>query len=58
MTDLTASDAAKLEMNARGYRFDATLDAATDLLDAGDIEAWQKLPPQVQDLGPTTFNRT
>ncbi len=51
MTDLTPSDAAKLEMNARGYRYDPVLDAAADLLDAGDLEGWRKLPPQVRDLG-------
>ena len=49
--DTAASDAAKLALNARGYRPDPVLDHAADLIDAGDIEGWKKLPPQVQDLG-------
>ncbi len=47
-TDLSASELAKLQMNARGYRFDATLDAAADLFHT-DLEAWKRLPPVLQD---------
>ncbi len=42
------SQAARLEINARLYRFDATLEAAADLFDQ-DVAAWQKLPILLQD---------
>jgi len=43
-----ASRLARLELNARGYRPDKTLDAAADLIE-NDMTAWMKLPLVVQD---------
>ena len=42
------SHRARLEINARLYRFDATLEAAADLFDQ-DVAAWQRLPVLLQD---------
>ncbi len=39
------TQAARLELNARGHRFDAGLDRVADLMDAGDYAAWSTLPP-------------
>ncbi len=42
------SDAARLELNARHYEYDPTLDAAADLLDQGPA-AWRDLHPLLVD---------
>jgi len=47
-TDHLDSDAARLELNARGFKYDATLEAAADLYDT-DVAAWQQLPVELQD---------
>ncbi len=39
---------AKLELNARLYRYDKTLDDAANLFDS-DVAAWQRLPLIVRD---------
>jgi len=46
--DLIDPAAARLEIAARSYRFDATLDAAADLFDR-DPQAWLRLPVVLQD---------
>ncbi len=38
----------RLAFNARGFTYDAILDAAADLFDT-DPKAWQELPVHVQD---------
>lgn len=43
MFDQIASDNARLELNARGYRYDPVLDPAADKLDRGP-EAWKDMP--------------
>ncbi len=45
------SDRARLEGNARLFHFDADLEHVADLMDAGDVDAWTKLPLIVQDRG-------
>ncbi len=46
---MTTHDPGRLELNARGYKFDPVLDRAADLFDS-DLEAWKQLPVHVQDL--------
>ena len=48
MTGPLDSQLAKLELNARGHRFDAHLDRCADLIDT-DYEAFTRLPVLVQD---------
>lgn len=46
--EVVNSTAAKLEMNARPFSFDAHLDRAADLFDT-DPQAWLKLSVDLQD---------
>lgn len=48
MTEPVESQMAKLEMNARWFSFNPTLDKAADLFDS-DPQAWAQLPVIVQD---------
>jgi hypothetical protein len=41
------NDRARLEINARAYRYDPVLDRAADLIDS-DREAWNRLPASLQ----------
>ena len=41
---------ARLEMNAKGYKPDRDLDRVADLIEAGDRDALEKLPPRFVDL--------
>ncbi len=41
-------DSARLQRNAALYRYDARLDKIADLMDSGDVEAWQRLPLRLQ----------
>lgn len=43
------TDAGRLELNARSYRYDPLLDPIADAMDRGDTAAWQSLHPTVQD---------
>lgn len=47
MSDHLNDTAVRLEMNARGHRYDPGLDRIADLMDAGDYAAWSALPPAV-----------
>ncbi len=47
MTEHLNSDAARLELNARGHRHDPGMDRVADLLDGGHYAEWSKLPPAV-----------
>lgn len=38
----------RLELNARGFKYDANLDKAADLFDS-DPDAWARLPITLQD---------
>ncbi len=38
----------RLEMNARSYRYNARLDKIADAMDAGDTDAWTRLPARLQ----------
>ncbi len=55
MTEPDWSRNARLEVNARSHKFDARLDAIADLMDRGDVEAWQKLP--VRLIGEASMYR-
>ncbi len=46
------NDRARLELNARSHRYDAVLDPAADLIDAGDYAAFAQLPKSVQSRAP------
>ncbi len=48
MTDLSASDAAKLQMNARGLQVRRNVGPRGRLV-PHDLEAWRRLPPVLQD---------
>lgn len=48
MSERIDSDATKLEINARSYKFDPNLDAVADLLDQGPA-AWKDLHPLLID---------
>ncbi|MDP9442940.1 MAG: hypothetical protein M3P83_00745 [Actinomycetota bacterium] len=48
-------DLARLELNARAYRPNALLDRVADLMDAGDVEAWKRLP--VRLIGEASAHR-
>lgn len=48
MTDHPNSAHARLEMNARGYRYDPVLDPAADKLEQGP-EAWKDMHPLLVD---------
>ncbi len=45
-------DRARLEANARHHRYNAVLDPAADLIDAGDYAAFAQLPASVQSRAP------
>ncbi len=47
MTDIN-SEHAHLEINARGYRYDPTLDPIADLIEQGPA-AWKDVPPRLLD---------
>ena len=40
---------ARLELNARGHRYDPVLDPIADEMDRGDVEAWRRHHPQLVD---------
>lgn len=55
MYDLDPDSAkAKLEINARGYHYDADLDRLADLLEQGP-SAWKDMPPHI--LGVATVHK-
>ncbi len=41
-------DRARLEANARHHRYNAVLEPAADLIDAGDFAAFSQLPASIQ----------
>ena len=43
------STAAKLELNARAYRYDPQLDPIADAMDSGNADAWRNLHPKLVD---------
>ncbi len=47
MSEHLNSATARLEMNARGHRYDPGMERIADLMDAGDYAAWSALPPAV-----------
>lgn len=47
MSEHVTDTAARLEMNARGHRYDPGLDRIADLMDDADYAAWSALPPAV-----------
>lgn len=49
MTEHIDSDAARLELNARAFRFDGHLDPIADAMERGDTDAWAGLHPRLQD---------
>jgi len=53
MTDID-SNMAKLELNARGYRYDPNLDPIADLLEQGHA-AWKDVPPRL--LGVASIHK-
>ncbi len=46
---LIDSEAARLELNARGHRYDPVLDAVADEMDRGDYSAWSTRHPVLID---------
>ena len=48
MTEIN-SEHARLELNARPYRYDPQLDPIADAMDRGDVEAWRNLHPKLVD---------
>ena len=46
---MTDSDKARLEINARGYRYDPHLDPIADLIERGPA-AWADVPARLLDL--------